>query len=380
MTLSNTLVHNEVSSYHALFMALAEEIDISAEDNKAAVEKYREIGDWLCAESSMLTQWSPEVFPQGSFRLGTVVQPISGKGEYDIDLVCQLAIDKESTTKEELKHLVGERLKQNPQYRPLLQERRRCWTLVYDKSFHIDILPAITNTEKSDQGLWITDRELHKWQSSNPKGFAEWFKAQSLEEYRQERVRLAKVLTLSVEDVPEWQVKTNLQRVVQILKWHRNVHFQRQPDIKPVSIIITTLAAQAYQPLPDLFDTFKQVAINMRQHIGHDKNFNQVLNPVDPSENFADKWREHPKRREAFFKWLAQLERDVTELKPELSLPRRDEVLEGSFGKTMKDRALHRMAYQVSEQLKNARLGVTATGSLSTTAPSHNRHNFYGDS
>lgn len=33
-----------------------------------------------------------------------------------------------------------------------------------------------------------------------------------------------------------------------------------------------------------------------------------VQNPVDPDENFADKWNEYPERREAFMQWLKKVE------------------------------------------------------------------------
>ena len=49
-----------------------------------------------------------------------------------------------------------------------------------------------------------------------------------------------------VEDVPEYQVKTPLQQGIQILKRHRDIMFVEDPDDKPISIIITTLAAHAY--------------------------------------------------------------------------------------------------------------------------------------
>jgi len=38
------------------------------------------------------------IYPQGSFRLGTVVRPDTRTGEYDIDLVCWLLIAKETVT------------------------------------------------------------------------------------------------------------------------------------------------------------------------------------------------------------------------------------------------------------------------------------------
>jgi hypothetical protein len=35
-----------------------------------------------------------------------------------------------------------------------------------------------------------------------------------------------------------------------------------------------------------------------------------VANPVNPAENFADKWAEEPKKRENFTRWLSQARQD----------------------------------------------------------------------
>lgn len=36
-----------------------------------------------------------------------------------------------------------------------------------------------------------------------------------------------------------------------------------------------------------------------------------VANPVNPEENFADKWIEYPQREKNFYKWLDQVEHDI---------------------------------------------------------------------
>jgi hypothetical protein len=58
---------------------------------------------------------------------------------------------------------------------------------------------------------------------------------------------LAEALKANIEDVPEWRVKTPLQRAVQLLKRHRDVYFAGDYENRPISIIITTLAAHAYK-------------------------------------------------------------------------------------------------------------------------------------
>jgi len=42
--------------------------------------------------------------------------------------------------------------------------------------------------------------------------------------------------------------------------------------------------------------------------------FAVILNPTDPAENFADRWRQYPKRRDCFFMWLRKARADFSEL------------------------------------------------------------------
>lgn len=51
------------------------------------------------------------------------------------------------------------------------------------------------------------------------------------------------------EDIPDALVRTPLQRAIQIMKRHRDMRFNghRDEDHKPISMIITTLAAKLYE-------------------------------------------------------------------------------------------------------------------------------------
>jgi len=296
-----------------VLLALAEELDISPAQYEEAVRRYEAVGDWLAAEDSTLAVYDPEVCPQGSFRLGTVTKPVDAQDEYDIDLVCQLAIAKDDITKEELKRMVGDRLKEHGVYSRMLDdEKRRCWTLSYeDRKFHIDILPAIPEEGGPPNSILITDKKLRNWLHSNPKNFAEWFRSRMAAMFDRRRRCIAEALRASVEDVPEWQVKTPLQRAVQLLKRHRDIRFNGDKDDKPASIIITTLAAHAYDDEEDLLHLFLDLPRRMRDHVKRINGFYSIPNPADPREDFADRWREHPQRAKKFFAWLETMENDL---------------------------------------------------------------------
>lgn len=293
---------------------VSEVLDIPDYIYEDATIKYEDVGSWLSTDDSELKKYSPEIYPQGSFRLGTVVRPISGKDEYDIDLVCNLELDKEQTTQTNLKKVVGDRLNKRVDLNRILKESRRCWILNYPAekgvpNFHMDVLPAICNSEHPPSGILLTDTELKLWQKSNPKAYAEWFYKRMEVIFLEKRAAFAKSINANVEDVPEWQVKTPLQIAVQILKRHRDIYFEQKPDDKPISIIITTLAAMAYRGQADVYDALQSIVKEMPKFIEQRNGKWWVANPVE-EENFADKWNEYPERREAFLTWLTNVQTD----------------------------------------------------------------------
>lgn len=282
-----------------------------------AVRKYEDVGDWLADERSGLRGFQPRVYVQGSFRLGTAVRPLTDKGEYDIDLVCALEIPKENTTQAELKNRVGARLQEREDLAAMLEERRRCWRLDYESeaavpAFHVDVLPAIPNRRLSETAILLSDKDLHRWQQSDPKAYAEWFFNKLEPVLSEARDALAKSRNVDVEEVQDWELGTPLQVAIQLLKRHRDVYFESMPDEKPVSIIITTLAAQAYRGETDLAITVNNICQEILMKWGNPPFPHKrddlwwVASPVDAGENFADKWNEHPERGQAFQKWITE--------------------------------------------------------------------------
>jgi len=306
---------NERQKLASILQTSADKLDIPDYVYEDAILKYEDVGEHLAADDSDLRDYKPQIYVQGSFRLGTVVHPYDRGDEYDIDLVCQLEMRKESVTQKDLKAKVGDRLKKREDLSKILQPSRRCWTLDYPAEigmpgFHMDVLPSIPNEERKPTGILLTDTELTKWQKSNPVAYAEWFKKRMEVIFRVKKAALAEAMLASIEEVPDWRVKTPLQRCVQILKRHRDIHFEKKPDVKPVSIILTTLAAHAYQNEEDIFDALTGIAKRMSNFIENRKGLWWVQNPVDEGENFADKWNDYPDRRNAFMTWLQKVSVD----------------------------------------------------------------------
>ena len=244
---------------------MTRDLDINETQYDRAVKAYTTVGEWLCAEGSCVRPYSPNIYPQGSMRLGTVVKPRPEKEEFDVDLACELE-HPQGITRETLREIVGKRIKESDRYKDNIEPRHRCWRLNYSDSaqFHLDIVPAIPDnnlraappTNATGPGsILITDDRIPDWLHSNPKGYAEWFESrmQTLLEDIRKSLKYA-----SVQDIPYHKRKTPLQKAIQVLKRHRDNMFGNN-DHRPTSIIITTLAAHAYGGESDLYAALNNI-------------------------------------------------------------------------------------------------------------------------
>lgn len=364
------------------------ELDISPELRAAATAEYERVGNWLAAVADGDAGWV--VQPQGSFLLNTVVRP-SGSDEYDLDAVCRREIEKHQTTQAKLKYEIGDVLLDYrnahhdlPDAPTGLKERNRCWTLRYPASlrFHLDVLPAIPNHESPPSGILITDRELRAWQRSDPQAFAAWFKLQAAAEFITKRARLAEAAHTAPEAIPEWEVRTTLHRLVQVLKLHRNEFFCANLDARPASILLTTLAAHAYTGEHNLYDAAVQAVELMPRYIERTREGYFVPNPVEPRENFADRWRHEPELARAFFGWLDRLGEDLREV---ASVQGGVDKVAARLQESLGEQPVAKGAGRLADNYRRTRaVGALtfapASGMLTTGHGTRVRnHDFYGD-
>ena len=359
------------NQFSQLLESIAKALDISDDHYEQAVERYTAIGKWLERDESKIACYNPETFPQGSFALGTVTRPILNVEEYDLDLVSELNLKKDEITQEGLKNLVGYEIRSyacaNNMNSPV-KEGRRCWTLNYADGvqFHMDILPAIPDIESfkqllesqgyplstwADFAIAITDNTLPNygyintdWPHSNPKGYAAWFRSRMEIEFNARRKLVAESMQARVDDVPEYKVKTPLQRAIQILKRHRDIMFVNDQKNKPISIIITTLAAHTYNNESDLLDALQNLVKGMPRYIRSINGVTWIPNPVNPLENFADKWQEHPQREQNFYRWLQQVQQDLDKALEVADIPGVAESLRPRLGERVVNEALQSLS------------------------------------
>ena len=332
-----------------------DKLDISPTNYKLAVDRYKAVGS--CIEDYLKKEFGLDVhiYPQGSFKIGTVTYPADRDDGYDIDLVCEVQEAKCKIAPRKLKELVGQALKSDSVYAKMIdKEGRRCWTIIYKEQngikFHIDILPSVPENIEivEDTSIATTTRikegniiKEYVWDSTDPLAFAQWYdniKKKSYDSiqlnYRTFLYESNKNIYASVDDVPKELVKTKLQKIIQILKRHRDIRFvnSHNKDAKPMSMIITTLVATIYERVniehEDIMATIKKIVEELAKYkilIEHEEfvangliqKVNgewKIQNPV-ADENLADRWHEdNNKKAKAFFQWITWLEKDMVNI------------------------------------------------------------------
>lgn len=354
-------------------------IDIPPSAYESTKRRYEDLSVWFKAAGARASKFDPHIYPQGSFRLGTVIRPLQGDGEYDLDVGCRLrsGVSRVSHTQKQLKQLVGSDLADYRIARRIahaLSEKRRCWRLQYSdqSSFHMDVVPSIPDHAVGQRAIYesmltsgsaadlakqvsalsglVTDRTDpgyekvgSEWRVSNAEGYALWFESRMLtaSAYLEERaMRVAKV---NIDKLPAYQWKSPLQACIQLLKRHRDQMFASEPDRAPISVIITTVAARAYQGETDISAALLGIVNRMGQHVR--SSAPRVPNPVNPREDFADKWSEGRyqslKLEQAFWSWVERAKQDVQILVGGTTAEQIGQVSRARFGVIVAESLIH---------------------------------------
>jgi hypothetical protein len=305
------------------------------------------------------------------------------KPQSDRLLVSHVAEPDQLISPAALKFAIGNRLRSNGLYAPILEEMGRCWRINYAGEFHLDITPSIPNPGCPKGGVLVPDKALRLWTPSNPKGYKTLFleRAKIMPQMRLIKSMAAMDSARSVvEPYPEQvSFKGILPRTVQLSKRHRDIHFQElDPSLAPISVIITTLASRAYEfcALNTVYDSELDLLCDVVRHMPH---FIQVdtssgrrqwfiWNETTDHENFAEKWNADPRRADAFYTWHAKLLADLESLTHIEGLDLLTKRLGSAFGSTPAARALDGLTEPVSAARRTGRLVAAPAVGLSVAA------------
>lgn len=365
-------------------LKLISELDISPTLYRNAVQKYESITAYLANHGI-----DADMYPQGSFALGTVVRPYSKDKEtnYDLDFICQVKGSRSSFTPSELRKEIQDVLSSSDLYGGKLVIYDECFTIEYADvngiGFSIDIVPATdedisikqelcnlcNNPELINTAIAIprySQQKVYNWITNNPKGYRQWFeninepfRLYNRDIYRKALFEANQSIYNSVEDIPVAMERSPLQRVIQILKHHRDVYYSHINDgntLKPISAIINTIVTQiasSASPTLSTYELLEYVLNEFEIYSNHQtlsadsfrKNYGNrtviakdngkwtITNPANPKDNLADRWNQNTEIPRRFFLWVDTAKSQLID-----SLDLKDEefraISESAFGHT----------------------------------------------
>ena len=362
---------NEPNTLDEILDFTCENLQISNTNHKEAERSYKAVAEWLAATGSSLSRYKPEIYPQGSFLIGTTVFPI-GRNEFDLDFVCELSGIDSSHSAVGILDTVEARLRAHATYKTMVERLKRCIRLSYANKFHMDILPAIPEMPGYGTRVLVPDRKLEDWKSSNPKGYAEWFSGRS-------QLYTLQLQEKRIEPLPSPQDandKAPLQRAVQLIKRARDRYYLENPDDAPRSIVLTTLAAQAYSGTLSTAQALHEILNSIAGNP-----VTEVRNPANSDEVLSEQWNKNPQSLVGFRKWISWLAKEWSE-----TLTLRGEKLSTQlfnlFGEEPVKAAYVKQAENLNKMRDRGTLGVARSGVLSgisSSAAAVPHNTFYGD-
>lgn len=384
---------------------LAKRVGITQAQSETCATHFRGITEFL--NNSELQRFKPKLRIQGSNRLGTAIRSIRNDEGFDVDIVCELQLIPANWTPKMVKEAIGKIFLESKLYGELIEEKqggKRCWTIQFKDGIHADVLPAVVNDEYykiageeyfdsyEEFGIRITDKTIlpdyyqetdrSKWLLSNPIGFAEWFFAQARYHEAKHKSNM-RMMRASIEPFPKWSNNPLvLQDIIKLLKRHRDVMFKDR-DKKPISMIITVLAAKAYiqAPVGNLLNTLDFVANHLVQVMDYDYTTfrRKVLNPVNGEEDFTDRWQKDRQRETNFYEWVDKLKEDIANLKVQSRIGV-GEAFKRIFGEKVGEDVVREITLAEKAKFKQDGIRMTTTGVLGTVgAFAAKSHTFFGN-
>lgn len=349
------------SAFDDLLFEICEELQLSRARYQLAEQRYKAIGSFLCAAGSPFREEEPEIYPQGSMRLGTTVKPVDGP--FDLDFVCQLSLSYRPLHPMELLDRLFAFFSASDRYKGMVEKKNRCVRLVYADDFYMDILPACRDAV-CRTCIQVPDREAKGWKGSNPIGYAEWFRQRS-------RYRLYKFAAArDMHPLPAFEAadeKEVLQLVVQLLKRWRDL-FYSDSDCPPISVVLTTLAADLYKGEGSISDALLNVLDGIVTRLSESEARGHRLavpNPVHHEEDFSERWSG---RDSAYAEFDAGMRQFATRWREVCSSPSNPtETFAELFGEVV-GTVVEKRAHRTQELRESSSLGVKSTGVISSVS------------
>ncbi|WP_433971341.1 nucleotidyltransferase domain-containing protein [Tunturiibacter lichenicola] len=352
------------TGFDDLLFEICEELQISPAKYALAEERYKTIGTLLCAANSPFAEEDPEIYPQGSMRLGTTVHPLDGP--FDLDFVCQLSVPYRPQNPMELLNRLYTFFKSSTRYRDMVDRKNRCVRLTYADDFYMDILPACRDHAACITCIQVPDHAQKCWKASNPLGFASWFQKRS--QYRMYKFAQDRAMQQPLPGLEATEEKEVLQLVVQLLKRWRDL-FYAESDFPPISVVLTTLAAEIYRGEDSTSVALLNVLEGIVERIeqAHAQSVRlSVINPVHPDEDFSERWDNRDEAYDHFVHGISNFAARWREVCTNDEDPKR--AFKELFGEDLLPKILEKRATRAQNLRENRSLGIRPSGVITSAA------------
>ncbi|CDH23575.1 nucleotidyltransferase domain-containing protein [Xenorhabdus bovienii] len=326
--------HTKRNSWEYFLLRAARAISLTEPQYSKIDDRYSQLQRILSALDTPPLLEGAHIFPQGSMRLRTTINPVpdapADLGTIDADAIVWLP-NAAGVEAETILAAIEKRFQEGSRVQQSIQQLRRGIRIVYadqNPGFHIDVTPARaigSNNQTEGQGkLEVPDRE-HGWKASSPIPYSDWLQEASKQQFRiieeafslNKSIRAADSATQApLPEYVEYQNDDPLRAAIKLLKRHRDEWAIRtkNEEVRPISAVITTLATHAWLnvvkqsqqcPLTPL-EAITEIVRQLPDAIRRDQRGFLVCNPKDNGENFAEKWNrpgEGISYYRAFLKW-----------------------------------------------------------------------------
>ncbi|WP_430607207.1 hypothetical protein IGJ55_000344 [Enterococcus sp. AZ170] len=331
---------------------ILEKVDLTKTQRDRAIDLYTNVCKSIEEKSGLEISF----YAQGSFATKTAIRPYKNGRDraYDVDVICEVNVTKESISPKILKEYFRNALKDS-RYSNTFEESDKCFTIEFKEQdgvdFSIDIIPSVPEdyrtvqlltgiTEnphlvKSSVAIPNTLEENNYWITNNPKGYVTWFENE-IQQFHS-RYLLEKrdnSFSASIEELPDDEFNNNLLNIIKILKRTRDVfYYRRNSDNRPSSIIITTIIgklAKNLRPTSSELDLLIQVITQLQQLKNYPTNslskrmnvtgyaISDIItrdmgqwvlnNPANGKDNILNSWNEDETKAKDFFIWIDNLQ------------------------------------------------------------------------
>lgn len=331
----------QLESWEIVLLRAAHEMSLSSSQYELIRNRYEVLQSILSAATEPCLQ-DAHIFVQGSIRLKTTLKPApNATGDMatiDADAVVWLpnASDEDSDA---VLEAIESRFREGVRVETPIEPLRRGLRIVYadeNPGFHIDVTPARcapgNGSEKGEGKLQVPDRQ-QDWKASSPIPYALWLERTAeqeillagRDELLKHRVLVADASQDPIPDYREYIDGNPLRAAIKLLKRHRDEWAIRMgtESVRPISAVITTLAAEAYAEVAiesqnrryRPIEAIMQIVARMPKFIRREGQACYVCNPQDSGENFAEKWNrpgsEGESYRRAFEEWHSAALQDI---------------------------------------------------------------------